>query len=224
MDCRGSSGSRRGPSFPPPPARAASSPSRATSAGTATARSGTSCSRRSSRRSSPRRPAMRASSSARARFPPVRSATGCAGWRRAAWSRCSPPPRRAGLPHPRAGRRSPARTPWRSRFPPATAARWSPTSRWAPSRTATVLAGKARPEQLVPFGGEQAYKAFALAVGLQLAVDALDAGGRARRGVDRRRARVRSRAGLRALADGVRLPGDAAGASRPGSRARRGSR
>jgi LDH2 family malate/lactate/ureidoglycolate dehydrogenase len=36
-----------------------------------------------------------------------------------------------------------------------------------------VLAGRARPDELVPFGGEQAYKAFALAVGLQLFVDAL---------------------------------------------------
>ncbi len=37
-----------------------------------------------------------------------------------------------------------------------------------------VLAGRARPEELVPFGGPQAHKAFALAVGLQLLVDALD--------------------------------------------------
>jgi LDH2 family malate/lactate/ureidoglycolate dehydrogenase len=36
-----------------------------------------------------------------------------------------------------------------------------------------VLAGRAREEDLVPFGGEQAHKAFALAVGLQLFVDAL---------------------------------------------------
>ena len=36
-----------------------------------------------------------------------------------------------------------------------------------------VLRGAARPEELVPFGGEQAHKAFALAVGLQLFVDAL---------------------------------------------------
>ena len=36
-----------------------------------------------------------------------------------------------------------------------------------------VLAGRAPPEDLVPFGGEQAHKAFALAVGLQLLVDAL---------------------------------------------------
>ncbi|MFL5955305.1 MAG: Ldh family oxidoreductase, partial [Gaiellaceae bacterium] len=36
-----------------------------------------------------------------------------------------------------------------------------------------VLAGRARPGELIPFGGEQAHKAFALAVGLQLLVDAL---------------------------------------------------
>jgi hypothetical protein len=36
-----------------------------------------------------------------------------------------------------------------------------------------VVAGLAAEEQLVPFGGGQAHKAFALAVGLQLLVDAL---------------------------------------------------
>jgi len=36
-----------------------------------------------------------------------------------------------------------------------------------------VLAGNATPAELVPFGGQQAHKAFALAVGLQLFVDAL---------------------------------------------------
>jgi len=36
-----------------------------------------------------------------------------------------------------------------------------------------VLAGAASPEELVPFGGEQAHKAFALAVGLELLVGAL---------------------------------------------------
>ncbi len=36
-----------------------------------------------------------------------------------------------------------------------------------------VLAGRARPEELVPFGGAQAHKAFALAVGLELLVGAL---------------------------------------------------
>jgi LDH2 family malate/lactate/ureidoglycolate dehydrogenase len=36
-----------------------------------------------------------------------------------------------------------------------------------------VLAGEAGEEELVPFGGEQAHKAFALALGLQLLVDSL---------------------------------------------------
>ena len=36
-----------------------------------------------------------------------------------------------------------------------------------------VLSGAAAPEELVPFGGEQAHKAFALAVGLELLVSAL---------------------------------------------------
>jgi len=40
-----------------------------------------------------------------------------------------------------------------------------------------VLAGLAPPERLVPFGGEQAHKAFALALGLQLLVDSQIGGG-----------------------------------------------
>ena len=36
-----------------------------------------------------------------------------------------------------------------------------------------VLAGRASPDELVPFGGGQSYKAFALAVGLELLVSAL---------------------------------------------------
>ncbi len=36
-----------------------------------------------------------------------------------------------------------------------------------------VLAGEASEDELVPFGGDQAHKAFALALGLQLLVDAL---------------------------------------------------
>jgi LDH2 family malate/lactate/ureidoglycolate dehydrogenase len=36
-----------------------------------------------------------------------------------------------------------------------------------------VLAGRARPEELVPFGGAQAHKAFALAAGVELLVGAL---------------------------------------------------
>ena len=40
-----------------------------------------------------------------------------------------------------------------------------------------VLAGLAAPRELVPFGGPQAHKAFALAVGLQALVDSLVGGG-----------------------------------------------
>ena len=73
-----------------------------------------------------------------------------------------------------------------------------------------VLAGLAAPEELVPFGGEQAHKAFALAIGLQLLVDALvpdDAHGAvllvARPAADPVPA-------LRRLAGEVRLPGNPA--------------
>jgi LDH2 family malate/lactate/ureidoglycolate dehydrogenase len=70
-----------------------------------------------------------------------------------------------------------------------------------------VLAGLADEEDLVPFGGESAHKAFALAVGLQLLVESLageDHGvvlAVARPDYDPAPA-------FRALAAGVRLPGD----------------
>jgi (2R)-3-sulfolactate dehydrogenase (NADP+) len=70
-----------------------------------------------------------------------------------------------------------------------------------------VIAGTAAPEDVVPFGGEQAHKAFALALGLQLLVDALAGDGFgavllvARPEADPVPA-------LRARAAGVRLPGD----------------
>ena len=57
-----------------------------------------------------------------------------------------------------------------------------------------VIAGRARPEELVPFGGELAHKAFALAVGLELlVVRARRAGslGRAARGATGARPRAR---------------------------------
>ena len=63
------------------------------------------------------------------------------------------------------------------------------------SRTATCIAGLAEPEDVVPFGGEQAHKAFALATGLQLLVDSL-AGEELRRRPARRAAGGRSRAGV----------------------------
>jgi hypothetical protein len=70
-----------------------------------------------------------------------------------------------------------------------------------------VLAGNASDEDLVPFGGEQAHKAFALAVGLQLLVDSL-----AGEGYGAVLVVARPEADpvpdLRARAAGVRLPGD----------------
>jgi LDH2 family malate/lactate/ureidoglycolate dehydrogenase len=71
-----------------------------------------------------------------------------------------------------------------------------------------VLAGRAKPEELVPFGGEQAHKAFALAVGLHLLVEALvphDGHGAV---LVVARPESDPVPVLRELADGVRLPGD----------------
>jgi len=71
-----------------------------------------------------------------------------------------------------------------------------------------VLAGRAQPQDIVPFGGEQAHKAFALAVGLQGLVESF-VGGRngilllvARPEFDHFAADVRERS------PGRRLPGD----------------
>jgi len=71
-----------------------------------------------------------------------------------------------------------------------------------------VLAGHVTEVELRPFGGEQAHKAFALAVGLQLLVDALtpDDGFGAVLLVARPQADPVP--ALRMLADGARLPGD----------------
>ncbi len=70
-----------------------------------------------------------------------------------------------------------------------------------------VLAGAALPEELVPFGGEQAHKAFALAVGIELLVSALA-------GPEHGAVLVVARPdhdpvpAFRGLAAGRRLPGD----------------
>jgi LDH2 family malate/lactate/ureidoglycolate dehydrogenase len=70
-----------------------------------------------------------------------------------------------------------------------------------------VLAGKASPEELVPFGGEHAHKAFALAIGLQLLVDALAGDGYGAVMVVAR-PEADPVPALRARAGGARLPGD----------------
>jgi LDH2 family malate/lactate/ureidoglycolate dehydrogenase len=71
-----------------------------------------------------------------------------------------------------------------------------------------VVAGLAQEEELVPFGGDQAHKAFALALGLQLLVDSLvrEEGHGAVILVARPEADPVP--ALRELAAGVRLPGD----------------
>lgn len=70
-----------------------------------------------------------------------------------------------------------------------------------------VLAGEAPPDDLVPFGGEQAHKAFALAIGLQLLVDSLTGGGYGAVLIVAR-PEADPVPGLRARAGGVRLPGE----------------
>lgn len=70
-----------------------------------------------------------------------------------------------------------------------------------------VLAGKARPDELVPFGGPQAHKAFALAAGLELLVGAL-AGPEPGAVVLAMRPGCDPVPGFRDLAGGRRLPGD----------------
>jgi len=71
-----------------------------------------------------------------------------------------------------------------------------------------VIAGAASEEELVPFGGEHAHKAFALAVGLQLLVDSLIGDGYGAVLLVAQPAADPVPA-LRARAAGLRLPGDA---------------
>jgi (2R)-3-sulfolactate dehydrogenase (NADP+) len=73
-----------------------------------------------------------------------------------------------------------------------------------------VLAGHAKQEELVPFGGAQAYKAFALAIGLQLLVDALNPEDGFGAVMLVARPETDPVPALRELAGGVRLPGSPA--------------
>lgn len=70
-----------------------------------------------------------------------------------------------------------------------------------------VIAGLASEEELVPFGGDRAHKAFALALGLQLLVDAMAGEGYGAVLVVARPSADPVPA-LRRLAAGIRLPGD----------------
>jgi LDH2 family malate/lactate/ureidoglycolate dehydrogenase len=72
-----------------------------------------------------------------------------------------------------------------------------------------VLAGRAGEDELVPFGGEHAHKAFALALGLQLVVDALVREPGYGAVVVVARPEADPVPALRAAAGGARLPGDA---------------
>src|SRR5205823_6043173 len=71
-----------------------------------------------------------------------------------------------------------------------------------------VIAGLADEEELVPFGGEHAHKAFALALGLQLLVDSLVAEPGNGAVLLVARAEADPLPALRARAVGFRLPGD----------------
>lgn len=70
-----------------------------------------------------------------------------------------------------------------------------------------VLAGRATPEELVPFGGPLAHKAFSLAIGLEMLVEALAGPGHGAVLVVAR-PETDPVPSLRALANGRRLPGD----------------
>ncbi|HEX2303808.1 MAG TPA: Ldh family oxidoreductase [Gaiella sp.] len=70
-----------------------------------------------------------------------------------------------------------------------------------------VLGGRARPEELVPFGGPQAHKAFALAAGIELLVGAL-AGPEYGAAILTARPEHDPVPAFRGLAAGLRLPGD----------------
>jgi hypothetical protein len=70
-----------------------------------------------------------------------------------------------------------------------------------------VIAGLAAPEELVPFGGEQSHKAFALALGLQLLVDSLLGEGYGALLVVAR-PQADPVPAVRGRAAGLRLPGD----------------
>ena len=71
-----------------------------------------------------------------------------------------------------------------------------------------VLAGRATEDELAPFGGEHAHKAFALAVGLQLLVDSLTPSDGFGAVLVVARPEADPVPALRDLAAGVRLPGD----------------
>ena len=136
------------------------------------------------------------------------SATGCGGSPRPASSPLLTATSPARLPHPDGGPPLAGTNPLAIGIPSSDGAPLVADVSMGKVTYGDVLRGAARPEELVPFGGDQAHKAFALAVGLQALVEAL-AGEERRRRAGRRAARGRPGARrTRPCAGGVRLPGD----------------
>jgi LDH2 family malate/lactate/ureidoglycolate dehydrogenase len=71
-----------------------------------------------------------------------------------------------------------------------------------------VIAGLASPEDVVPFGGDKAYKAFALAVGLELLVESFIGDGSYGIFLVAADPEFHPAPAFRELAAGIRLPGD----------------
>ena len=143
--------------------------------GRAAGRSATSCSRRSCDGLLERPPGARAARRLRAtRSRLACSATGRGSSRRAGSSRVltATSPRR--LAHPAGGEPLTGTNPLAIAIPSSDGRPLVADVSMGAITWGDVIAGLAdAPEELVPFGGEQAHKAFALAVGLQLLVDAL---------------------------------------------------
>ena len=115
------------------------------------------------------------------------------------------PPR---LPHPDGGEPLVGTTPLAIGIPSSDGRPFVSDVSMGKATYGDVLAGLAAPDDLVPFGGDQAHKAFALAAGLQLLVEALTSRD------DYGAVLVVARPSrdpvpdIRARAGGLRLPGD----------------
>jgi LDH2 family malate/lactate/ureidoglycolate dehydrogenase len=114
-------------------------------------------------------------------------------------------PRR--LPHPDGGPALTGTNPLAIAIPSSTGASLVADVSMGAVTHGDVLAGRASLEELVPFGGDQAHKAFALAVGLELLVSSL-AGPEHGALLLVARPEYDPVPDFRALAAGARLPGD----------------
>ena len=139
---------------------------------------------------------------------PARSATGCGGWPTAGWPPALTATSPARLASPEGGPPLAGTNPIAIGVPSSDGSPLVADVSMGRVTHGDVLAGTAPPEELVPFGGDRAHKAFALAVGLQMLVSRARGRG-ARRAARRRAARVRPGArATRRSPRGVRLPGD----------------